>query len=166
MSKLVLGLNTDHGDSSAALVGEKGVVAAIAEERISRRKHCADFPALAIKEVLKIAGAELADVTDIAVARDPWANAFQKAVYLARYPESGIPLAVKRFGVHKKEARDQNELYYDLIGRFKELTGVPVLLNTSFNENEPIVNTPAQAIDCFERTKMDSLGIGSFWVEK
>jgi carbamoyltransferase len=62
--------------------------------------------------------------------------------------------------------REQNEKYYDLIGRFKELTGVPVLLNTSFNENEPIVHTPEQAIDCFERTRMDGLRIGSFWVEK
>jgi carbamoyltransferase len=63
-------------------------------------------------------------------------------------------------------ARDENELYYDLITRFKEISGVPVMLNTSFNENEPIVHTPEQAIDCFERTKMDGIGIGSFWMEK
>ena len=63
-------------------------------------------------------------------------------------------------------SREQNALYYDLIGRFKEITGVPVMLNTSFNENEPIVHTPEQAIDCFERTKMDALGIGSFWMAK
>ena len=60
----------------------------------------------------------------------------------------------------------QNTLYYDLIGRFSELANVPVLLNTSFNENEPIVHTPEQTIDCFERTKMDALGIGTFWVVK
>lgn len=63
-------------------------------------------------------------------------------------------------------SRDQNPLCYDRIGTFKEMTGVPVLLNTSFNENEPIVHTPAQAIDCFERTTMDALGFGSFWLEK
>ena len=45
-----------------------------------------------------------------------------------------------------------------------EVTGVPVLLNTSFNENEPIVQTPAQAIDCFLRTQMDVLSIGSVLV--
>jgi carbamoyltransferase len=50
--------------------------------------------------------------------------------------------------------------------RFGALTGVPILINTSFNENEPIVNTPAQAIDCFQRTNMDSLAIGSFLVLK
>jgi carbamoyltransferase len=62
--------------------------------------------------------------------------------------------------------RDQNALYYDLIEAFERRTGTPVLLNTSFNENEPIVHTPEQAIDCFSRTRMDCLGIGSFWMEK
>jgi carbamoyltransferase len=41
-----------------------------------------------------------------------------------------------------------------------------MLINTSFNENEPIVNTPEQALDCFQRTKMDVLAIGSFLVRK
>jgi carbamoyltransferase len=62
--------------------------------------------------------------------------------------------------------RDQNAIYYDLIAEFEKLTGIPVLLNTSFNENEPIVHTPEQAIDCFARTRMDALGIGSFFLEK
>jgi carbamoyltransferase len=62
--------------------------------------------------------------------------------------------------------RDQNELYYDLIRAFSDKTGIPVLLNTSFNENEPIVHTPAHAIACFARTRMDCLGIGPFWYEK
>ncbi len=48
-----------------------------------------------------------------------------------------------------------NPLYYALIKEFEKLTGVPVVLNTSFNENEPIVDTPAQALDCFLRTRMD-----------
>jgi carbamoyltransferase len=63
-------------------------------------------------------------------------------------------------------SRDENALYYDLIAAFEKRTGTPVLLNTSFNENEPIVHTPDEAIDCFARTRMDCLGIGSFWVEK
>ncbi len=62
--------------------------------------------------------------------------------------------------------REQNELYYDLVGRFAELTGVPVLLNTSFNENEPVVHSPEQATSCFERTQMDALAIGPYWLEK
>lgn len=59
-------------------------------------------------------------------------------------------------------ARDENPAYYDLIKAFERRTGIPVILNTSFNENEPIVCTPAEAIDCFRRTKMDVLAIGPF----
>jgi carbamoyltransferase len=62
--------------------------------------------------------------------------------------------------------RDLNPRYWKLIHRFGCLTGTPVLLNTSFNENEPIVNTPQQAIDCFLRTRMDALAIGSFLLYK
>jgi carbamoyltransferase len=59
-------------------------------------------------------------------------------------------------------ARDENPLYYDLIKAFQRKTGIPVVLNTSFNENEPIVCAPEEAIDCFKRTKMDVLAIGPF----
>jgi carbamoyltransferase len=62
--------------------------------------------------------------------------------------------------------KEVNPLYWKLIRRFGDITGVPVLLNTSFNENEPIVNTPAQAIDCFLRTRMDALAIGPFLLLK
>jgi carbamoyltransferase len=62
--------------------------------------------------------------------------------------------------------REVNPLYWKLIHRFEEVTGVPVLLNTSFNENEPIVQTPAEAIDCFLRTQMDVLSIGGFLLRK
>jgi carbamoyltransferase len=62
--------------------------------------------------------------------------------------------------------RDVNPLYWGLLKRFGELSGVPILINTSFNENEPIVNTPAQALNCFLRTNMDTLSIGSFLLVK
>jgi carbamoyltransferase len=54
-----------------------------------------------------------------------------------------------------------NSRYYRLIRAFQELTGVPVVLNTSFNENEPIVDTPEQALDCFLRTRMDAIVINN-----
>jgi carbamoyltransferase len=57
-------------------------------------------------------------------------------------------------------------LYWSLIKAFGELTGTPVVLNTSFNENEPVVCRPEEAVDCFLRTKMDAIGIGSFLIEK
>ena len=62
--------------------------------------------------------------------------------------------------------REENPLYYDLISAFHRKTGIPVILNTSFNENEPIVCTPEEAIACFQRTRMDVLAIGPFMVVK
>ena len=62
--------------------------------------------------------------------------------------------------------RTQNEIYYDLIKTFAAETGTPVLLNTSFNENEPIVDTPAQAVNCFQRTDIDVLVVGPFITAK
>lgn len=62
--------------------------------------------------------------------------------------------------------RDVNPLYWKLLTRFHQIAGVPVLINTSFNENEPIVTTPEQAIDCFLRTRMDALAIGNFFLLK
>jgi carbamoyltransferase len=61
---------------------------------------------------------------------------------------------------------EQNPLYHELIRRFAAITGTPVLLNTSFNENEPIVETPQQATDCYLRTDLDALVLGSFLVVK
>jgi carbamoyltransferase len=57
---------------------------------------------------------------------------------------------------------DANPKYYRVISAFRDHTGVPILLNTSFNENEPIVCRPEEALDCFLRTRMDMLAIGDF----
>ena len=54
-----------------------------------------------------------------------------------------------------------NPRYHRLISEFAALTGVPVVLNTSFNENEPIVDTPEQALDCFLRTRMDAIVVNN-----
>ncbi|HEX6960764.1 MAG TPA: carbamoyltransferase C-terminal domain-containing protein [Lacipirellula sp.] len=59
-----------------------------------------------------------------------------------------------------------NPLYYALIERFYERSGVPILLNTSLNENEPIVRTPAEALQCFLRTDMDALVLGPYLVDR
>ncbi len=62
--------------------------------------------------------------------------------------------------------RESNPLYYDLIKEFRDITSVPMILNTSFNENEPVVCRPEQALDCFLRTHMDALAMGSYFVER
>ena len=63
-------------------------------------------------------------------------------------------------------SRRTNPLYWELLRAFEKTTGVPVLLNTSFNENEPIVHRPAEALACFLRTRMDTLVVGRHSIEK
>ena len=60
--------------------------------------------------------------------------------------------------------RETNHRYYQLIEAFREQTGVPMVLNTSFNENEPVVCKPEEALDCFLRTKMDVLVLGDWLI--
>jgi carbamoyltransferase len=62
--------------------------------------------------------------------------------------------------------RRTNPRYYALIEAFRDLTGVPMVLNTSFNENEPVVCKPDEALDCFLRTKMDVLVLGDYVIRR
>jgi carbamoyltransferase len=79
-----------------------------------------------------------------------------------------IPAVVHVDGTARLQtvSREQNPRFWSLIRAFDEATGVPMLLNTSFNENEPIVNTPEEALECFLRTSMDRLVLGNFVVER
>jgi carbamoyltransferase len=61
---------------------------------------------------------------------------------------------------------ETNSRYYHLIQAFKNITGIPILLNTSFNENEPVVCKPEEALDCFLRTKMDVLVMGKYFIQR
>ncbi len=63
-------------------------------------------------------------------------------------------------------ARNTNPRYHQLISDFERLTGVPVVLNTSFNEDEPIVCTPEEALNCFQRTRMDVLFLGNYMLQR
>ena len=64
-------------------------------------------------------------------------------------------------------SENTNKPYYDLIQKFKEKTGCPVIVNTSFNvRGEPIVNTPTDAFNCFMGTDLDNLVIGKCFLEK
>lgn len=62
--------------------------------------------------------------------------------------------------------RQTNPLYWELIDTFFQKTGMPIILNTSLNENEPIVRTPEEAIQCFLRTHMDVLVLGSYYIDR
>jgi carbamoyltransferase len=79
-----------------------------------------------------------------------------------------IPAVTHQDGTGRLQTveKEVNPLYWNLLKRFGDLTGVPILVNTSFNENEPIVNTPREALDCFLRTNMDALVMGPFLLFK
>jgi carbamoyltransferase len=97
--------------------------------------------------------------------RDP----FMAQVYPIRPEKRGVIPAVTHVdgsGRLQTVARCSNPIYWQLIRAFADRTGVPVLLNTSFNENEPIVERPEQALDCFLRTDMDVLVMGHHILEK
>ena len=94
---------------------------------------------------------------------------FMVTVYPVRaQKKSVIPAVTHVDGTARLQSVNDEQAphYARVIHAFAEETGVPVVLNTSFNENEPIVCTPADAIDCFQRTRMDVLAIGNCLVSR
>ena len=77
----ILGINAFHGDASAVMIKDGSLVAAIEEERLNRRKHCAGFPTLAIRAVLESGGVGPGDIDHVAVSRDPKANLHKKILF-------------------------------------------------------------------------------------
>lgn len=100
------------------------------------------------------------------VSRSPWMLFVDRVRDAAR---DDIPAVVHVDGTTRPQtvsARD-NSLFYDLICRFRDITHVPALLNTSFNvSGEPIVNKPVDALRCFQGSGLDALAIGPFWLQK
>ena len=93
---------------------------------------------------------------------------FMMQVYAVRPEKRALIPAVTHVdgsGRLQTVAQAANPRYHRLISAFRDLTGVPAVLNTSFNENEPVVCTPREALDCFLRTRMDRLVMGD-WVVK
>jgi carbamoyltransferase len=76
------------------------------------------------------------------------------------------PTHVDGTGRLQTVTREANPRYHALLSAFHKLTGVPVVLNTSFNDNEPIVCRPEEALDCFLRTQMDALVLGDFLITR
>jgi carbamoyltransferase len=91
-----------------------------------------------------------------------------KVYNILEHRRSQIPAVTHVDGTGRLQtvAKGQNPLYWQLIKEFESLTGVPIVLNTSFNENEPIVCRPEEAIECFLRTRMDALAIGNYLIQK
>ena len=92
----------------------------------------------------------------------------EKVIPIREDKRSMIPAVTHVDGSGRLQTVDaqSNPLYYKLIKGFEERTGIPVILNTSLNENEPIVCTPEEAIQCFLRTKMDAMVLGGYYVTR
>ncbi len=94
---------------------------------------------------------------------------FMMQVYQVRHEKRTLIPAVTHVdgsGRLQTVYRQTNPRYYRLIECFKDLTGIPIVLNTSFNENEPVVCQPEEALDCFLRTRMDLLVMGSWCIRR
>lgn len=92
----------------------------------------------------------------------------EKVFPIKKDKQKEIPAVTHVDGTGRLQSVDKevSPRYYGLIEAFRKKTNVPILLNTSFNENEPIVNTPAEAYACFERTAMDVLVMENIVVER
>ena len=116
--------------------------------KIKRRESFRPFAPSILKEYVP----EYFEVTDLVP--------FMEKVFPIRAEKRPlIPAVTHADGTGRLQSVDQDvsPRYYRLIDTFRKKTGVPILLNTSFNENEPIVNSPEQALECFLRTNMDML---------
>jgi carbamoyltransferase len=125
--------------------------------KIKRRESFRPFAPSILKEYVD----EYFEVNDVVP--------FMEKVFPIR-PEkqASIPAVTHVDGTGRLQSvdKDISPRYYSLIEAFRKKTGVPILLNTSFNENEPIVNSPLDALDCFLRTDMDMLVMENILVER
>ena len=126
-------------------------------EKIKRRENFRPFAPSIIKEYM----GDFFEIVDD--------TPFMEKVYkIKEEKHSIIPAVTHVDGTGRVQTVDAkySPRYYKLISTFMKKTGVPILLNTSFNENEPIVNSPNQALDCFLRTKMDMLVMENVVIER
>ena len=126
-------------------------------KKIKRRESFRPFAPSILKEA----------VSDYFVQKDnvPF---MEKVFDIKKEKHAEIPAVTHVDGTGRLQSVDADisPRYHKLISKFAEKTGVPILLNTSFNENEPIVNKPEEALDCFLRTKMDMLVMENIIIER
>ena len=125
--------------------------------KIKRRESFRPFAPSILKEYVD----EYFEVNDVV----PF---MEKVFPIKPEKQASIPAVTHVDGTGRLQSVDQqvSPRYYRLIDTFRQKTGVPILLNTSFNENEPIVNSPEEALDCFLRTSMDMLVMENIVVER
>ena len=107
---IILGINAYHADSSAAILVNGKLIAAIEEERFTRVKHWAGFPSLAVQFCLKEAGVTINEVDHIAIGRDPKAKFFKKIGFLLKHPGGSIKIILDRLSNAQKVSSIEEEL--------------------------------------------------------
>ena len=107
-SRIILGINTYHADSSACIIINGKLISAIEEERINRLKHYAGYPILAIKKCLEIAEIDSMDITDIAFNTKPKSNLLQKTIFFLKNFKINSNFFINRF---KKKLKVHEELF-------------------------------------------------------
>jgi carbamoyltransferase len=136
------------GNRSIVCDPRRADVKAILNAKIKRRESFRPFA----PSVLEEAVAEWFEEDD--------AVPFMMQVFQIRQEKRGLIPAVTHVdgsGRLQTVYRHTNPRYHRLISAYRDLTGIPMVLNTSFNENEPVVCRPNEALDCFLRTQMDAL---------
>ncbi len=126
-------------------------------DKIKRRESFRPFAPSILKEA----------VSDYFVQKDT-VPFMEKVFDIKKDKYNEIPAVTHVDGTGRLQSvdKDVSPRYHKLISKFAEKSGVPILLNTSFNENEPIVNKPEEALSCFLRTKMDMLVMENIIVER
>ncbi len=129
----------------------------ILNSKIKRRESFRPFAPSILKEYVS----EYFELTD----EVPF---MEKVFLIKKEKRSEIPAVTHVDGTGRLQTVDKeiSPRYYALIESFRKKTGIPILLNTSFNENEPIVNSPTEALDCYLRTNMDMLVLENIVVER
>jgi carbamoyltransferase len=145
------------GNRSIIVDPRRGDAKDLLNEKIKRRESFRPFAPSILKEYTPDYFEHVDDVP------------FMEKVFRIREEKrAAIPAVTHVDGTGRLQTVEQQDSprYHALISAFYKRTGVPILLNTSFNENEPIVNTPEHALECFLRTQMDILVLGNFVVSR
>ncbi len=163
VDKNVIGLFQGAMEFGARALGNRSIIAdprnsqikGLLNEKIKNREKFRPFAPSILEEYVS----EWFDIDDNV-------NFMSKVYKINENKKSIVPGVVHIDGTCRLQtvSKNYNENYYKIITEFKELTKVPMILNTSFNENEPIVCSPSEAIDCFLRTKMDKLYIENYLI--
>jgi len=142
----ILGINAYHGDAAAALIKDGRIVAAAEEERFNRVKHCAGFPAAALRYCLAAAGITIEDVDHIGISRDPSAHLHKKILFAAsRAAKEAVGSRQKAVGRKQNaEVRIQNS---EVRSQNSELDSVPSTQHSTLGTGDSALSTQNSELD-------------------